>query len=154
MFTCAAPHLGRETVSPHVLGLHLEAVRRGCDRFGIPSPGAGAAGQELAAVREAEPVLALTTPPGRARKPAGLLASEQIRAVDPEPIQVVLHRLGGLFGARRNVDAHDLEVGVAAGFGEQVAVADLQVAVAGEPAQAPKQRGDVPSTSGAVVGEQ
>lgn len=74
--------------------------------------------------------------------------------MDPEPIQVGLHRLGGLFGARRGVDVHDLEVGVAAGLGEQVAVADLQVPVAGEPAQAPEQRGDVAGAGGAVVGEQ
>ena len=74
--------------------------------------------------------------------------------MDPATIQVGLHRLGGSFGARRGVDAHGLEVGVAAGLGEQVAVADLQVAVASEPAQAPEQRGDVPGAGGATVCEQ
>jgi hypothetical protein len=154
MFTRAAPHRGREAVTPHVPGLHLEALRHGGDRVGVPGARVGAAGQELAAVLQAEPLLALPVPPRRAREPAGLLASEQIRAVDPEPIQVGLHRLGGLFGARRGVDAHDLEVGVVAGLGEQVAVADLQVPVAGEPAQAPEQRSDVAGAGGAVVGEQ
>ena len=154
MFTRAAPHRGREAVAPHVPGLHLEALRHGGDRLGVHGFGAGAAGQELAAVLQAEPLLALTVPPGRARETPCLLASEQIRAVNPEPIQVGLHRLGGLFGARRGVDAHDLEVRVAAGLGEQVAVADLQVPVAGEPAQAPEQRGDVPGAGGTVVGEQ
>ena len=43
---------------------------------------------------------------------------------------------------------------MAAGLGEQVAVADLQVAVASEPAQAPEQRGDVPGAGGATVCEQ
>ena len=43
---------------------------------------------------------------------------------------------------------------MAAGLGEQVAVADLQVPVAGEPAQAPEQCGDVAGAGGAVVGEQ
>ena len=154
MFTRAAPHRGREAVAPHVPGLHLEALRRGGDRVGVPGARAVAAGQELAAVLQAEPLLVLPVPPRRARDPAGLLASEQIRAVNPESIQVGLHRRGGLFGARRGVDAHDLEVGVAAGLGEQVAVADLQVPVAGEPAQAPEQRGDVPGAGGTVVGEQ
>ena len=155
MFIRAAPQLGREAVAPHEPGLLLEALRRGGDRVGVHGPGACAAGQELAAVLQAEPsLLALAVPPDRTGEPAGLLAPEQIRAVDPATIQVGLHRLGGLFRARRHVDAHDLEVGVAAGIGKQVAVADLQVAVAGEPAQASEQRGGLPGAGWATVREQ
>jgi hypothetical protein len=154
MFTRTAPHLGREAVAPHEPGLHLEALRRGGDRVGVPGARAGAAGQELADIRQAEPALVLPTPPGRARKTPGLLASEQIRAVDPATIQVGLHRLGGLFGARRGVDAQGLEVGVPAGLGEQVAVADLEVAPGGEPVQGPQEAGGLAVASGAAIGEQ
>ena len=148
MFIRAAAQLGREAgavVVPGLLGGHVRPRALAT---------AGAAGHQQAELDEAQLRFGVPPHPKRGGDLAGLEVSEQIRAPNSAALQVGLHSPGDRPGVRSGVDPQDLEVGVATGFGEQVAVADLEVAPGGQPVQGPEEAGGLAVASGAAVREQ
>ncbi len=146
MFTRALPHLRREADAPE-----WPSLLRAHVRLLVTSRRAG---YQQAQLDQTEVSLGVAAVPQRGGDLAGLVVTEQVRAPDPAPLQVDLHSLGAGPGVRCCGGAEELEVGVAAGLGQQDPTADLEVVVAGEPAQAAEQRGDIPSASRATIGEQ
>jgi hypothetical protein len=123
MFTRAVAHRGREPVSPAVPGGLEEVLRRGGDRLGVHGPRAGATGREHPAVLQSKAGLGvLAVPPDRGGELAGLGVSEQVRAVDPEPVQVGLHSPRGRPGLCGRIDPHQHDVGVGLGGRNDVGV--------------------------------
>lgn len=146
MFTRALPHLRREADAPKEPGLLRAHVR-----LLVTSRRAG---YQQAQLDQTEVSLRVAAVPQRSGDLAGLVVTKQVRAPDPASLQVDLHSLGAGPGVRCRGGAEELEVRVAAGLGQQDPTADLEVVVAGEPAQAAEQRGDIPSASRATIGEQ
>lgn len=154
MFTRARSNEGGELGPTQIPGGLEEARLRGGDGLGVHGPRAGAAGHQLATVLQAKAGLgALAVPPDRRGELAGLGVSEQIRAVDPEPLQVGLHSPRGRPGLRGRIDAHEHDVGVGLGGRDDVASAGLEVAVVAKPAEGASDRGAGPVIGGVAGGE-